>query len=165
MRHNLSFQLAAPTHEPFLSCQTPIFSQRAETGTSANDSTILSSSTMLQSSDRSHGEIYAQTWRCRETLAELEKCDKEGTSDKPATDHGPAETRQRFEKWCSSIGSHLPGRLSLDARLRDASRIRGAVHECLDGVEEAVEQALREAQHPDFKKVRTQAEYLGRTLH
>ena len=55
------------------------------------------------------------------------------------------ETSQRFEEWCGSLGAHLIGDLSLEERLRDASKVKELILNCLDGVEEALEQLQAEA--------------------
>ncbi|KAH7094547.1 hypothetical protein FB567DRAFT_6078 [Paraphoma chrysanthemicola] len=52
---------------------------------------------------------------------------------------GLKHAQGRFMRWCGSLAAHRYGPLSLDERLRDASRIRQLVLDCLDGLEEALD--------------------------
>ncbi|EFY95957.2 hypothetical protein X797_008966 [Metarhizium robertsii] len=75
------------------------------------------------------------------TLAQRVFSNLKALSGAPATFHEAEKARDRFQKWCNSLGAHLQGTYSLDERLRDASVMKEYILDCLAGMNTALEEA------------------------
>ncbi len=100
------------------------------------------------SNEEQHSAICDRTNWCLGLFEELLKR-KLKPNDKSLASDSIEDVRRahgRFTDWCGSLAAHQHGPLSLDERLRDASRIRQLVLDCLDGMEEA----LNSGDYPDL---------------
>ena len=93
------------------------------------------------SSQQADDAIGNQTNRCLRSFEGLLN-GKSKLGKTPPTFESLQRTQRRFKSWCGSLAAHRYGRLSLDERLRDASRIRRLVLDCLNGVEEALQNGI-----------------------
>lgn len=93
-----------------------------------------SARTWKMSDTRAPQSIFAHTSLCVKLFQKQARPSKSA----PGREQDGHRAALRFQKWCSASGAHLTGPQSLDERLRDASKIRRLVLDCLLSVENAL---------------------------